>query len=188
MAAIRLTNRIRSSILKQLISDRFDKDDKELKLRECRLALEVYHDNYSVDELELMDKFPEGAFHRMREIGVQFGACYTYLKCVVPGKEKETTLRIFAKHQHTVMKVYPVSHKLTKAYEKLSNDRKALKEQRRDAEYKAQAVLDSASTMGKLKSIWPEIEPYLKKFETTPAGLPSVPVEAVNRILGLPRS
>jgi hypothetical protein len=62
----------------------------------------------------------------------------------------------------------------------------ALRSERFRASREIHKVISSVTTIGKLKQIWPEAEPFLAGLEPTKASLPAVQLDSLNALLKLP--
>ena len=78
------------------------------------------------------------------------------------------------------------SHDLAQDWNSVESDLKAVREERRLATAKIAGVLDSVTTLKRLRDVWPECEPFLHGLERTAPSLPAVPVGDLNKLLGLP--
>lgn len=74
MAAVRLTNYIRTEISNALLKHKFQEPVEKLLKKKAAFALKVYNDVFSEKDRKLMDNLPEGWMRQDKDIAVQFGA------------------------------------------------------------------------------------------------------------------
>lgn len=196
----RLTNELRETIANDILRHRFADQVDALISDRAEFADAVYCDIYRKADREKMDALPKGWLSEEQNIGVQFGAegrayqniefsgaFYGPLGGMRTVKENERiSRRVQHKHRSGCAKAYEPSHKLVARYQELANRQSDM-----DAEFKAAkrqtlAALNSVQTIKRLIEAWPEVAPFASKHEDAPRNLPSVPVEALNEMLGLP--
>jgi len=197
----RLTNILRESIAKAVLTHRFQEDIANLTSDRAALADDVYCDIYSKTTREKMGALPKGWLTESNSIGVQFGEnsrSYENLTfngefwgrigkyCPVPSREDRR--RVFATHGHGCVKVYTEDHELSRQHAELMARHDDLKTTVELAERQVSAALASASSISRLISLWPEVEPFAGPFDVKPEKLPAVPTDVLNKLLELPVS
>lgn len=79
----------------------------------------------------------------------------------------------------------PADHPLSVQFESLELKSKELSKRKSNLESEVRAVLESVTTVGKLLSVWPEAKELIPA-QSQKASLPSVNVETLNTVIGLP--
>jgi hypothetical protein len=195
MASTKLTNWIREQIVRDLIAHRFTKPIDKLVKDRAALALKVYRDLYPRSLLAKIEALPEGWLSTDDDIRAQFsgrvdslpfnGSAYGDI-----GKYRTKTDTQFkpflSKDMGRIVAVYEADHPLAILHAELVNRQKVICGQISAAEQQAKAALDSASTVGGIIALWPEIEPFARKHESAKAPLPALPTADLNRLLDLP--
>ena len=194
----RLTTAIREAIADDLIKHRFEGEVKGLYALRASLADAVYRDLYTKAQREQMDGLPDGMLPAVSDLGVTFGASYgrVYfsgfgygdLNNVVPLDRNSECRRVHYKHKGGTVKVYEAGHKLSLEHERLSGITSDLVNGIDAARRAAMAAMTSVGTVKRLIEVWPEVEPFAKRFDTDRPKLPMVQADQLNTILGLPVS
>ena len=144
---MRLTQDIRSRILRKAISDLTGKREKSLSDREIAIADSVWEDVYGHISEDLV-KVPKEVLNTDKDIRVNFdGIGIVYLTM---SEERAV------KRGYGVIKSYPSRHKIARRYHKLVADRDRLKKERSELKTSIRAILDSVTTMNRLGEIWPD--------------------------------
>jgi hypothetical protein len=195
MASTKLTNWMREQIVRDLLSHRFTKPIDKLVKDRAALAMKVYRDLYPRSLLAKIEALPEGWLCTENDIKAQFsgrvdsmdfnGSAYGII-----GKYRTSTDAVFkpflSKDKGRVVAVYDASHPLAVAHAELADRMKEICSQLDTAKRQAEAALNSASTIGGIIALWPEIEPFARKHESAKAPLPALPTAALNALLDLP--
>lgn len=179
---IRLTETIKRNILERALKHGFEKKEAELKERQHNLGLAVYNDVYSKKTQIAMAALPAGYLREDSSIMIRFGS--TESRACWDGKK-----RIAEKHygSYAIAKVYDATHKLTEQFCGYDKERGLLYAERRQAKDNVLAILNSVATLKRLQEVWPECVPFIKDYLTiNKPMLPTIPVKAVNKQLGLP--
>lgn len=203
MAATRLTNNIRESLLKKLLERAFKPRCEDFLKRAAAFAVKVHADVFG-DDLAKMMALPKGWLPTDDDIMVRFGGDNTRLsfrgslgsggipdifrRCGAPGGDNVYLLFTSATHS-TTAKVYNARDALSIEYEALINERNDLVEEISKASRTANAAMNSCSSIQKLISVWPEVGDFAKEFLVDgerKALLPDVPRAQLNAILNLP--
>jgi len=200
--ATRLTKDIRDSILTEVLRHRFQDRIEVLIADRAYFAEKVYNDIYRKADREKMEALPNGWLPNNTSIGVQFGdGGHRYTTVLFDGavygevgrvraktdKPRERVKRrVPYKHSHGCVKVYEPAHKLSVEHQKLEGRFDELKQDYETAKRQASAALASVSTINRLVEVWPEIEPFARKYDETPPKLPAVPTSELNKLLDLP--
>ncbi|OCG77846.1 Nmad5 family putative nucleotide modification protein [Gilliamella sp. Occ4-3] len=187
----RLTKTIKEQICKNAIDQSLV--NKELKTANenlSKLALDVYNDNVTAEQLKEADEI------RARGKGLPFyrgGVFYTcnYVTCYFAGLSACLTLP--PERDFYELKEYPVytaNHEFSKRFLSLQNQLEKLTGQKNNLEYEIMAILNSCATLKKLQEIWPESVNFLDGIQVNviKANLPAVVVEDLNKKLGITAS
>lgn len=177
MATAKLTGIIRKDILNNLVLKAFDEEHKALKAEENLLAIAAWEASFKPEHLKLIKQCPPLWFSRTRTIKGRFGYQHINLttenEVPLPDSKTYATIVSLEENHELAAKVL--------AWKKRWDDFEA----RRDkAKRMAQATLDSVTTVGRLIEVWPEVKPFIP--EMAKAGLPMVPVKALNEAFKLP--
>jgi hypothetical protein len=180
----RLTVDIKNSILVAVLHHAFEKREKELIAQEHELAGLVYADVYK-DTFAKMNALPDGYLPERSDISVAFGSKDSIAVLHMRG------LYRCAKKWHGwcdgVPKIYEHKHPLTLHYQRYAKAKDALKQERKDAERKANAVINSVTTVKRLLQVWPEAEKFIKPhLGNSESRALTVPMIELNKALGLP--
>ena len=174
----RLTNYTREAISSAAIKAAFTPRENDFSADEDALAREAYAAVYPADEVKKAMSLPENWLRRdpclyFNVNGLLIELCTTDNHLPVPYRchrsqgsipEGDLAERITA-------------HAMAK---------EALRDEKRSARIKLDAMLSSISTVKKLQEVWPEGAQFYAKFAEKPAALPpAIRVEDVNAALGL---
>ncbi len=172
----RLTKDIRTIICNRALSHAFDKRTDELRKIELGIGDRIYDCCVDDQTQKQLTKVP-------RE----------FLNCALQGY-----VRIAAQdHRVTFGTTRPVrcnaflgvieaTHPLSEEWVSLRSGLKTLEDEKRATKNRIMAVLDSVTTVKRLREVWPECEPFLKGIDAVPNTLPAVQVGDLNKMLGLP--
>jgi hypothetical protein len=199
VASIKLTNTIRDRILIDMLIHRFRAEADVLASDYVALANDVYDDMFTKAEAKTRDALPDGWLRTEDDIGVKFGdQDRGYEQLDFAGRQYGAISRVGTKREGIYKrmpskfgsgcaKIYDRDHPLTDRHEGLAERRRALVAAIDEAEKVGKAALYSAGTIGRLKTIWPEVSPFCVKYaEDAPVNLPSLPVSKLNETFGLP--
>ena len=205
--SVRLTNWMRESIVNNMLAHRFIKGEyaRFVKLF-ADLATDCYNDIYDEKARRTMNRLPDGWLRESNTIGVQFGTKGpSYMELDFSGipyvahvsthvlrpknfPSKELRKRTPSKDFRSCQRSYEKEHVFSVRYYALAN---AITEQvalHDKAKKQANAAIAQASTLKRLKEIWPECWPFAKAYEHNDARatLPVVRVADLNSIFKLP--
>lgn len=174
-----LTNEMRNRIVSKLIQHRFSKEQERVKKLGHAVALAVYNDTYSKKERDLMASLPEGWLPEcgsMRGVfGGEHGRALLSANARMPYRDDE----------RYVKKSYDGDHKITQQYVEWKHAEKSLEAAIDGARTTAFGLLQTAKTVEKLLSIWPEVKPFIPEQTPRPAPV-AIPVGDLNALLKLP--
>lgn len=150
---------------------------------------EVYKDVYGDGVLRTMMALPEGFLAKRAKICVNWSGQI---------REVELSAARLVAHRHQIegrwcssdnaAKIYELDNALMIAYDKACDALKTIQKERDSAKWKAEAVINSCSSMSKLWKVWPESYEILKQFDVPrdKVYLPAVQIPDLNAALGLP--
>ena len=182
--SIKLTKGNRELLCKILLKRRFEKEEKKLAEDWKKFGDRVYETTYSKKDREQMAALPEGWLGTRTSASYQFGSSY---HTVMFSKEFRFLNKDSNPYYHRAIRVFNATEKICDEYKALEDRESNLKSQKSEAEHSIMSVLNSATTVGKLREIWPEIAKDLDQFEVPPAsaGVPAVQISKVNELLNL---
>lgn len=179
---IRLTDYLRREITSRLLDHRFSAEEADIKHWKQVLAHDCYLAAFTIEERERMASLPEGWLGEESRIGVKFNqdtSDLAHLSFLEPR-------RFPAKARHVAL-ILPKTHQLSERYFALKQRENVMETARKELKGKISNLLGRVTTLGKLISEWPEIEPLVRDFKpTAPANLPATILSDLNKALGLP--
>jgi len=150
---MRLTKHHREVIWGRLERRAFAEREKSLREAKLDFADCIYHDLYTVDELNLMATAPNGHYGTRQDVRV-----------TISGTVWELSLRASkpfpyddASRSYPILKKYEGDHYICKMWERLFEDGEALKLERSRTLAQFNAIFDSVTTDRALLEAWPEI-------------------------------
>lgn len=179
--SMRLTKDYRLTVVAKLLQHRFADADQEMAAAERALATQVYCDVYPPKVRQLMEDLPSGFFERITKLRVQFGTEVTELELPAARMAAE-------KHRgyRTMFAQYEDNQPMFQTWLDFSRRKTDLAQLRKAAEAPAWAVLDSVSTLERLKAVWPEVVPFLPPTNPgSPTRALALPMESVNLLFNL---
>lgn len=185
----RLTNDMRSMIAKSAVKAAFAERDAAFAAAEADLAREAYEATFPAEVRALVAEVPGNWFRKdpclnfnVGGLRIQLqteGAGYPVPYCSASGRGYGCHAEI-----GTIM-----PGDLCERIRSHAVDKEAASERKKQAKRDLDALLASISTVSKLKSVWPEGEPFYARFMDAAApSLPAIQFAAVNEALGLPIS
>lgn len=196
---LRLTNYTRKQIALAILRHRFNDEIVALTADRAALADAVYNEVYSKPERERMASLPAGWLPECYSIRVQFGSSGRSYE-VVPfsgvfydetskyraAAVEQQTRRLLSRHVNGCVKVFTEDHPLSLTAVDLKSRLDDIASRASHASRQVDAALASVSTIGRLIEVWPEVEPFAKRFDTSPQKLPAVQTDKLNKLLDLP--
>lgn len=183
MATIRLTRAMRRDIKQRVLEHRFNGPEQLLKTRQRKLGEVVYNDLYDAATRRAMAALPEGFLPTATKIEVNVDGD----DIDVEWGESRPVAAIHAYNYAANAPRYEKSHPLSANLRELERESAALEDLRRKVAKEVSAVLNSASTLNKLLTTWPEVEPFTRHLQNLgPTGnVPAPLLATLNRELGL---
>ena len=178
---VKLNTSLRQAILKRVLNYRFQGPEEELLKQKHALAQEEYQNLFS-PHVAALKSLPEQWRTTGSELRVSMGGALTDLPL---GESK----LVFRGYSNVVLHVYDVKSKVFQRWTKIQEQERTLRDQRRQAKVEVEAILNQATTLGKLITVWPEVEPLVKDMDAAKAvsyGVPTVVMADLNKSLGLP--
>lgn len=192
MATVKLTTGLREQITRKVLHHRFQEEYEKLIAKGAKVADKVYNDVFSKKERDLMATLPEGWLPTDDDISIQTNEGYRRLNFngsfYLEGFQRSNTveMRRFPKSRMSgAAKVYDAGDKLGEEINKLEEAKKDLEARIANTKRQVQAALNSVTTLGKLKTEWPEIAPFCPELEAG-SNLPAIPTNKLNELLNLP--
>lgn len=212
LKSLRLNAGIRDAIIGDLIQHSFQERYEALKVRISEVAEACYVRRFNTpEEYKLAQSLPEGFLDTSSSISVQCGDYFSwsydgdfrgyysnddfrFLKDEASKFRKDDTRRTLHKWSGTLS--IDVRSALGKQISVLGQDIETFKEDLRGAVRSAKVALGRTTTTGRLKELWPEVAPFVEKYESPEADLadvskpkpqlPAIQVEDLNRTFKLP--
>ena len=175
----RLTNYTREAISSAAIKAAFTPRENDFSADEDALAREAYAAVYPADEVKKAMALPDNWLRRdpclhFNVNGLRIELCTTDNHLPVPYRAKSGEQGSIPEGD---LAERITAHAMAK---------EALRDEKRSARAKLNAMLSSISTVKKLQEVWPEGAQFYAKFAEKPAALPpAIRVEDVNAALGL---
>lgn len=195
MASEKLTVAMRESIAREMIKHRFCKEAAKLVKERAALARAVYDDLYKAKDRKLIESLPKGWLPESSSIRVRFAESYEEIEFSGHNynfkayllKPEPVLLPLAWKHRNSCVASYDAGHRLSIRHAELTAKTNELFKRIYEAEAQIDGALDSVTTTGKLREVWPEAAPFVAKYEK-PASpkLPAIPVASLNAMLNLP--
>lgn len=172
MAAKPLTNAIRDTLRENIVNHTFNERVLANRERESALAEKILDHVIGDANLRLMKQLPKEFFVTKSTISLR-------------SETKGFTLRLkdvraipaYIAHSRVEL---PLTHGFWKEIRAVDVEDDAILKEKAQLRSEINAVLQSVRSVPKLLEVWPDIEPFLPKFEEM-ANLPAVRVEDLNR-------
>lgn len=190
MASRALTNLIRQEIVDDLTKRKFGDVKAVFIDRKYVLAFKVYDELYSKDKQEKMNALPDGWLPLCSNVHIQIqDRQHTYDYLYFSGATDANGGRVEKRRTNTGSKclIVTADSPIGQEYLELMAEYKEFEKTVFDAKVKANAIVESVNTTKQLKEVWPEITPFVEKYETVEIQtLPDVTREDLNKVFGLP--
>lgn len=180
---VRLTNHMRECIRDALLEHRFGEEQKALVAQKESLAVRLYDHFFPKELQDKLDALPEGFVPEDYEIQVRMGEDTNHFEHFsFPGKQN----RRYRSVDHNRWLVLDREDPLCKEYVVMANKKEDIAKARKELKSQIVAALNSVTTVGKLITLWPEVEPFCQQYiDQPPAQLPALPVKSLNNLLKL---
>lgn len=174
----KLTNNVRSDIVLRAMKHRFTDDEKFVREMKNELAGMIYAEAFTKKDREKMCSLPDGWLPTTSVIlaniqGMHVSLC-TDRRFIVPANKRNDYLGSFAAGTAVANK-----------WSDIINIESELKRKRDEVRATMNAVLRSVNTVKQLLVAWPECERFLHGLIRVPASVPAIPVDNLNKMLGL---
>lgn len=183
----RLTNYTREAISNAAIKAAFTPRENDFSAAEDALAREAYAAVYPADEVKKAMALPDNWLRRdpclhFNVNGLRIELCTTDNHLPVPYRAKSGDQGYSCHRSQGSIPEGDLAERITAH----AMAKEALRDEKRSARIKLDAMLGSISTVKKLQEVWPEGAQFYAKFAEKPAALPpAIRVEDVNAALGL---
>nr|ELR5030167.1 hypothetical protein [Providencia rettgeri] len=199
----RLTNNLKEVITQNALEKSgVIQQQKELDLEYNKLALDVRIealggkekttelDNLHQTTLKMVSDLSDGIGKRVdldyaeyTRLYAAFGGMSTYLNYGV----NKDDMKISMLTPSDTKCRFSADHQLSVRFSELENKKRNLKQKMHEIKANVKSALDSATTVKRLLTIWPEAKELLPKdVEKASVQLPALKVEKLNEIIGLP--
>lgn len=183
MPSIRINAAIRAVLLKRIIAHGYDAQIQEFAKREHALALAVYNATFPAKLQKQMEDLPNNTVPNTSSLRVYVDGEHLRMDL---GKERRVPWgyeRGYSDNRISLHSGIPLGAEV----KKFIRDHHEFNEARDKTWKSAKAVLESTTTLRKLLEIWPEVEAFthdIGKAKSITAL--AVPIETLNRVMGLP--
>lgn len=174
---MRLTKSFRNSVIKALEDQAFKERQEALKVEFNAIRDAVYAEAIPQEVIEATKKVPKELLNIADSFRVRFGSDWEWFTF-----DKGSVLP----NQSGALAFYDATSSMAKRYFRYNKEMAKLHAERSAAKNKARALLNSVSTLKKLKEVWPEVSDTADSVlgEPKESSLP-VSVTSVNRAFGL---
>lgn len=197
MASIKLTKYMRDGIRDRMLRHRFSEEVNALIETRAKLAWDFYRDGFTAEELRMINSLPSGWLPTRSSVYVNIGGrsvTIPFSGTLYGDAGVYKTVQVTTKHERfpadrtgSYLKSYQATDVLAVMHEKVDNQITDLTERVNLAKKQVEAALNSATTVGRLIELWPEVEPFTRHLQPTgPNTLPALPTQDLNRLLNLP--
>jgi len=181
----KLTKYTRERIAAQAVAFAFDPKEEALKAQEDALAREAHAAVFKKAELDAIKKVPANWIRLDPCLRFNVGGQRLYLRTIDDGLPVPYKIGDYAGYScREIGAIEPGD--LCDRIQTHAQAVEKCKTELRQAYIKVIALLDSVTTIKRLREVWPEGEPFYSKYEAQPAQkLPAVPASEVNAMLGI---
>lgn len=198
MASAKLTTTVRDTITSRILRYRFGGDVAQLIADRKAFAESCYDAVYDESTRKKIRSLPKGWLPTDSYMLLRFGTemdrihfnghgNLSGLWALVEKAADELHRPLLAKHtRNAVVAIFDADTEVAAQHAVLLDRRTELCRRVKEAEGQIRSVVNSVTTTGKLREVWPEIGSFLDDFEDVKLSLPAVPVKELNAILDLP--
>lgn len=210
MASTRLTNDMRSAIVKALLKHRYGDEEKAL-CDECDALMQDAFKDVMAEAYGSLDQFPDEWFGTTTGHNIEFRGVECFFFARWEGDDRKTQIKYYVDDSYRrscywtavfnkpVRIPYRMWHSASKIKGGVLHDRAANLAMRtrkhveayKEARETAHGILKSFSTVEKLVKEWPDIEPFIPASQVATKrlaeNLPAVPVEDMRKRFKLPK-
>lgn len=178
----RITSDQRDNITNAILKHGFEDKEKEIKLEEQKLNLEILEEVVPKNIRQLLQALPEGVAHESDSFRVWLDSDTLYW--VQFDQTKRLPFGLIMGEDHPC-----ISKQMCEAVRKFKKKGESLNRQYSDAKKQITTMLKSCSSLKSLVKAWPEIASIVEKLYPgldEARQLPVVPIQKLNHQLGLP--
>lgn len=207
MGTVKITNWMRESIVNDMLNHRFKGVYAGLVKQGIALADDVYKEFYDEATRRQMSRLPEGWLPEDDDLGVQFGTSgSSYIALDFSGSWinhsstsagdlrppnfvwKKDNRRLLSKDKGKCVRKYEKDHPFSARYFAIMKEIGEQVELYSKARKMAKQGVAQATTLKRLREVWPECWPFAKRFEDNDArpGLPVPQIASLNEMFKLP--
>jgi len=173
---MRLTVRLKDQILSGVIKDTFKKREENLK-QEMRALGDVVLNKVVGKHEDAIKNAPDGFYPVAGHIRVRFGESRFTVGQIPLSTERRIPYSMLN------LRTQVDDKGIIKRYETLQKKEARLKKDKDDLKRQVRAMLESCTTLKKLKDLWPEVESYLPAASQPTANLPAIVAEDLNKTI-----
>lgn len=188
----RLTSDIKKTILIRAIEQSpIVKEIKNIKQKLANLAIEIYNDNVTKEQIDDAFKIQTGIkispFQQRWRVGDNWFYMWGFLDVNFGGmRERLEFTDNVNRPELREMPTYQADHEFSKRYIKLQNKHEDLLKQKDDLRAEITAILNSCTTIKKIQQIWPESINFMTDIKTKPSNtLPTIDIADLNKKLDI---
>lgn len=197
----RLTNDIRAAISRSLVAHRFQAEVEAVSAGYAALAALAYDEIYNTETRAKMDALPEGWLPTADSISANisgkrvrfyfsgyFSEDAVNQSGVLVARASVVSKRMLAKHDRCDLFTFVGGGNVDLMHSQVWSQHVRLATSIKETRAQIEGALGSVSTINKLILVWPEVEPFAKKWieEGGKSKLPAIPVSSLNAAIGLP--
>ena len=201
MASVRMTQELCKSLARDVLRHRFGERYVKLVKDRALLANDVYNDIYKPAMQDQFLALPDGWLPRLSKITVQFGpsgsdyeelqfngSLHGHLVHLQPvGFHADAIYRpVPYADRDRCLHVYRSDMLFSRRHRSLKEEKVDLEKDTKEAEAKLRAAIGSFGTLAKLFDAWPELAPFIGKYQAVDRRVPAPPIKELNRLLSLP--
>lgn len=184
---MKLTKQLKEKIAEAILDHRFKADQQKLKAEHYDLAVAIYNEKYGKADRDLMATLPEGWLPVSESFYA--GLAGGYDQFTLPQKCRFRSVDGLGRYGRPLIAL-DAEHKVSKRHAELESQEKELQAAIKSASLDVWAILDSATTVDKLRDRWPEalkiIDPIIDALPKPSTNLPAIPMPDLNARLKLP--
>lgn len=176
----KLTELIRADIIRAAITKALEKEMKRIEEMEFNLADTIYATVFTKEGIEKLRGLPSGWVPEDGKIAFRVGSMgWNVVRCRAP-------VRLPHSRSHGCLLAADSTSAIGEAWFELAAAKKDLEETKAQIKMAIRPILNSVTTVNRLKTVWPDVVEFLPTIYSAPAvkaSLPAVQIEHVNNLL-----
>lgn len=182
---MRLTKQLREAIYTDLHNLKFKAPEADMQKRIKEFLISVYYAQLSKEEYQLLHTLPKKFLHSGTDTIIFSDNVYGRMQVYLDTRLKSTgTMGYYFTQVHVSPETY-------KKFISLAQERDQLEKNKDDFKHQVYAVLNSVTTVKKLKEVWVEVSDIVDRNLNPNASnaqyLPATTVKYLNSIIPLPQ-